>query len=142
MTEINIGWFSSRRSIVYTSIGIVATSQSKEGVLSKQNLRDFEPEFLDSISTTYNGATIYERSPNNQDSIFPKALNVAEEIKIGSCPYDSSDRGHYFLEAMKVASLMAIATSLTRSTRTVHRLDPEPGQPSGLNWSIKKSTVT
>lgn len=77
--------------------------QANGGFLSKSDLRDFEPEFLDPISTTYQGATVYELPPNNQGQIVLEALNIAEEIDAGSHPFDSPERVHYFSEALKIA---------------------------------------
>ena len=77
--------------------------QSKGGFLTTDDLADFEPELLDPVSTTYNGAEVYELPPNNQGLIALEALNVAEEIGAGEYDLDSPERVHYFAEAMKVA---------------------------------------
>jgi len=82
---------------------IVDEVQSKGGLLKKSDLRNHEPEFIDPISTTYNGATIYELPPNNQGPIVLEALNIAEEIGASDCSFQSSDRVHRFAEAMKLA---------------------------------------
>ena len=77
--------------------------QSKGGFMTTEDLADFEPELLDPVSTTYNGAEVYELPPNNQGLIALEALNVAEEIGAGEHDLDSPERVHYFAEAMKVA---------------------------------------
>jgi gamma-glutamyltranspeptidase/glutathione hydrolase len=77
--------------------------QSEGGFLTTEDLAAFEPELLDPVSTTYNGAEIYELPPNNQGLIALEALNVAEEIGAADHPLDSAERVHYFAEAMKVA---------------------------------------
>lgn len=82
---------------------IVEEVQSNGGVLSNRDLCDFEPEFIDPVSTTYNGATVYELPPNNQGLIVLEALNIAEEIDAGEHPFTSPDRVHAFAEAMKLA---------------------------------------
>jgi len=82
---------------------IVEEVQSKGGFLSLSDLADFEPEFLDPISTTYRGAEIYELPPSNQGLIALEALNIAAELDAGEHPFGSTDRVHFFVEAMKRA---------------------------------------
>ena len=82
---------------------IVDEIQSAGGFMSREDLADFEPEFVDPVSTTYNGAEVYELPPNNQGLIALEALNIAEEIGAGDHPYDSPDRIHAFAEATKLA---------------------------------------
>lgn len=82
---------------------IAAEVQSKGGFLTTDDLAAFQPELLDPVSTTYNGAEVYELPPNNQGLIALEALNVAEEIGAGEYDLDSPERVHYFAEAMKVA---------------------------------------
>ncbi|WP_436348513.1 gamma-glutamyltransferase family protein [Natronorubrum sp. FCH18a] len=77
--------------------------QSKGGVLTVDDLAAFEPEFLDPVSTTYNGSEIYELPPNNQGLIALEALNIAEEIGAGEHPYDSPERTHALVESLKLA---------------------------------------
>ena len=77
--------------------------QSEGGFLTTDDLAAFEPELLDPVSTTYNGAEVYELPPNNQGLIALEALNLAEEVGAADHPLDSPERIHYFAEAMKVA---------------------------------------
>ncbi|WP_440764758.1 gamma-glutamyltransferase family protein [Natronorubrum sp. DTA7] len=82
---------------------IVDEIQSAGGFMTHEDLADFEPEFVDPVSTTYNGAEVYELPPNNQGLVALEALNVAEEIGAGEHAYDSPERIHAFTEAMKLA---------------------------------------
>ena len=77
--------------------------RSRGGFMTVDDLATFEPEFLDPICTTYNGAEVYELPPNNQGMIALEALNIAEEIGAGAHPYDSPERVHAFAEATKLA---------------------------------------
>ena len=77
--------------------------QSQGGFMTVDDLAAFEPEFLDPVSTTYNGTEVYELPPNNQGLIALEALNIAEEIGAGEHDYDSPERVHAFAEAMKLA---------------------------------------
>jgi gamma-glutamyltranspeptidase/glutathione hydrolase len=82
---------------------IVEEIQAKGGFMTHEDLASFEPEFVDPVSTTYNGAEVYELPPNNQGLIALEALNVAEELGAGEHGVDSPERVHYLAEAMKVA---------------------------------------
>ncbi|MGB9964006.1 gamma-glutamyltransferase [Halobacterium hubeiense] len=77
--------------------------QSKGGFLTTDDLAAFEPEFPDPVSTTYNGAEVYELPPNNQGVVALEALNIAEALGAGEYPLDSPERAHYFAEATKLA---------------------------------------
>ncbi|WP_115863966.1 gamma-glutamyltransferase [Halorussus litoreus] len=77
--------------------------QEQGGFMTVEDLASFEPEFVDPVSTTYNGAEIFELPPNNQGLIALEALNIAEEIGAGDHPVDSPERIHYFAEATKRA---------------------------------------
>jgi len=82
---------------------VVEAVQSRGGFLSMDDLASFEPEFVDPVSTTYNGVEVYELPPNNQGLITLEALNIAEELGAGEYDYDSPERVHYFAEATKLA---------------------------------------
>jgi len=82
---------------------IAAEVQSKGGFMTVDDLAGFEVEWPDLLSTTYNGAEVFEMGPHNQGQIALEALNIAEEIGAGEHPYGSADRVHAFAEAMKLA---------------------------------------
>jgi gamma-glutamyltranspeptidase / glutathione hydrolase len=82
---------------------IVEEIQSAGGVMSHEDLAEFSPEFVEPVSTTYNGTEVYELPPNNQGLVALEALNIAEEIGAGDYEYDSPERVHAFAEAMKLA---------------------------------------
>jgi gamma-glutamyltranspeptidase/glutathione hydrolase len=73
------------------------------GFLTVDDLADFEVEWPDPVSTTYNGATVYELPPNNQGLVALEALNIAAELGAGEYDYDTAERVHYFSEALKLA---------------------------------------
>jgi gamma-glutamyltranspeptidase/glutathione hydrolase len=82
---------------------IVDEVQSHGGLLTMGDLAAHEVEWPAPVSTTYRGAEIYELPPNNQGLIALEALNVAEALGAGEYGYDTADRVHYFVEAMKRA---------------------------------------
>ncbi|QKY17562.1 gamma-glutamyltransferase [Halorubrum sp. CBA1229] len=77
--------------------------QSQGGFMTVDDLADFEVEWPEPVSTTYNGAEVYELPPNNQGLIALEALNIAAELGAGEHDYDTAERVHYFAEAMKLA---------------------------------------
>ncbi|MFC7131830.1 MULTISPECIES: gamma-glutamyltransferase family protein [Salinibaculum] len=87
----------------YVAEAIADEIQDKGGFMTVDDLADFEVEWPDPLSTTYDGVEVFELGPNNQGQIALEALNVAEEIGAGDHPYDSPERVHAFAEAMKVA---------------------------------------
>ncbi|MFB6111079.1 MAG: gamma-glutamyltransferase family protein, partial [Halobacteriaceae archaeon] len=77
--------------------------QAQGGFMTVDDLAGFEVEWRDPVSTTYNGATVYELPPNNQGLIALEALNIAAEVEAGKRDLESPERVHYFAEAMKRA---------------------------------------
>lgn len=82
---------------------IVETVQSEGGFLSSSDLAEFEAEFIHPVSTSYNGAEIYELPSSNQGPIALEALNIASELDLQQYALNSVDRVHYSIEAMKRA---------------------------------------
>jgi gamma-glutamyltranspeptidase/glutathione hydrolase len=80
---------------------IVDAVQSKGGFLSMDDLRAFEPEFVDPISTTYGGCAVYELPPNNQGLVVLEALNIAAEAGVHDA--EGVERSHLLAEATKRA---------------------------------------
>jgi gamma-glutamyltranspeptidase/glutathione hydrolase len=77
--------------------------QSKDGSMTVEDLAAHEVEWPDPVSTTYNGAEIFELPPNNQGLLALEALNVAAEVDAGEVDYASPERVHRFAEATKLA---------------------------------------
>jgi gamma-glutamyltranspeptidase/glutathione hydrolase len=71
--------------------------------MTVEDLAAHEVEWPDPVSTTYNGAEIFELPPNNQGLLALEALNVAAEIDAGEIDYASPERVHRFAEATKLA---------------------------------------
>src|SRR5262245_30210348 len=49
-----------------TADAILASSRERGGALAADDLREFQPEWVEPISTTYRGWTVYELPPNTQ----------------------------------------------------------------------------
>jgi gamma-glutamyltranspeptidase/glutathione hydrolase len=106
--------------------------QSHGGFLTIEDLADFEVEWPEPVSTTYNGATVYELPPNNQGLVALEALNIAAELGAGEYDYDTAERVHYFSEA----------TSPTPSTKTTRRSRRRRGPRVGRRPSGRPRTTT
>ena len=82
---------------------ILSTSRALGGTMSADDLAEFKPEWVEPISTTYRGWTVYELPPNGQGMAALEMLNI-----MGTTP--ASPEGslsvaelHKKIEAMKLA---------------------------------------
>jgi gamma-glutamyltranspeptidase / glutathione hydrolase len=82
---------------------ILATSHESGGTMAADDLAQFTPEWVDPISTTYRGWTVYELPPNGQGMAALEMLNIMETAP--ASPEGSSSVGalHRKIEAMKLA---------------------------------------
>jgi gamma-glutamyltranspeptidase/glutathione hydrolase len=81
---------------------IAETVQEAGGFLTTDDLAGFEPEFVEPVSTTYNGCEVFELPPNNQGLIALEALNIAEELGAADSE-NPAERVHRFAEATHLA---------------------------------------
>src|SRR5689334_5006472 len=82
---------------------IVAVSGDKGGTLDHADLRDFEPEWVEPISTTYRGWTVYELPPNTQGIAALLMLNLMEQFPLADYGFHSTRALHVMIEAKKLA---------------------------------------
>jgi gamma-glutamyltranspeptidase / glutathione hydrolase len=82
---------------------MVAFLRAQGGTHTLEDFRDFEPEWVDPISTTYRGWTVYELPPNGQGIAALSMLNIMEQFPLGQYPRNSSDALHIMIEAKKLA---------------------------------------
>ena len=82
---------------------ILSTSRSLGGTMSADDLAEFSPEWVEPISTTYRGWTVYELPPNGQGMAALEMLNIMETSP--ASPYGplSAAELHKKIEAMKLA---------------------------------------
>lgn len=86
-----------------TADGILALMKEENGLMTAADLRDFQPEWVDPISTTYRGWTVYELPPNTQGIAALMMLNILENFPIGNLGHNSAESLHLFIEAKKLA---------------------------------------
>jgi gamma-glutamyltranspeptidase / glutathione hydrolase len=95
---------------------ILALEKSRSGAMTAEDLADFSADWVEPISTTYRGWTVYEIPPNGQGIAALMMLNIMENFQICGrqiCPENSpvansngsseADRWHIMIEAKKLA---------------------------------------
>jgi len=82
---------------------ILSTSQSLGGTMAADDLAEFSPEWVEPISTTYRGWTVYELPPNGQGMAALEMLNILETSPASPDGPLSVAELHKRIEAMKLA---------------------------------------
>lgn len=82
---------------------ILATSQQHGGSLLAGDLIEYEPEWVQPISTTYRGWTVYELPPNGQGIAALEMLNIMEHFALADWGHNSPRTLHTLIEAKKLA---------------------------------------
>lgn len=82
---------------------IALFAEQTGGNLSREDLAMHQPQWVDPISTQYRGFTVWEIPPNTQGIAALMALNILEEFDLSTCSFDSIERYHWQIEAMKLA---------------------------------------
>ncbi len=86
-----------------TADALVAFSREQGGTMTAADLRDFQPEWVDPISTTYHGWTVYEMPPNSQGIAALMMLNIMERYPLADWGFHSTRVMHVMIEAKKLA---------------------------------------
>ncbi|MBO0910614.1 MAG: gamma-glutamyltransferase [Acidobacteria bacterium] len=82
---------------------ILGTSQAHGGTMSAADLADFRPEWVEPVSTTYRGWTVYELPPNGQGMAALEMLNIMETSPRSPLGPLATPELHKKIEAMKLA---------------------------------------
>jgi gamma-glutamyltranspeptidase/glutathione hydrolase len=82
---------------------IVATETKLGGVMSAEDLAEFSSEWVEPISTTYRGWTVYEIPPNGQGIAALMMLNMMETFPLAKYGHNSADALHAMIETKKLA---------------------------------------
>jgi gamma-glutamyltranspeptidase/glutathione hydrolase len=146
-----------------TAAAILATSRERGGTLAADDLREFAPEWVAPMSTTYRGWTVHELPPNTQGLAALLMLDTMEAFPLGEYGFHSCRALHVMIEAKKLAYAdmlryvgdprfgdVPVATLLDkRAAQTrARRIDParaaasvEPSVVAGLTTSVGADTV-
>jgi len=82
---------------------IVAYSQRMGGTMAAADLAEYSSEWVDPVSTTYHGWTVYELPPNGQGIAALEMLNIMEQFPLAKFGHNSPDALHAMIEAKKLA---------------------------------------
>ena len=88
--------------------GDIAQSISKfiieqGGFLTVDDLKNYEPEWINPVSSSYRGFDVWELPPNGQGIAALQILNILEQYDIASMGHNSAEYIHLFTEAKKLA---------------------------------------
>jgi gamma-glutamyltranspeptidase/glutathione hydrolase len=86
-----------------TAAAILQVMRDKGGTMTAADLKDYQPEWVDPISTTYRGWTVYELPPNTQGIAALMMLNLMEQFPLGEYGLTSTKALHVMIEAKKLA---------------------------------------
>ncbi len=82
---------------------IVAFSNKVDGFFSMEDFATHTSEWVEPISTTYRGLTVWELPPNPQGLAALQMLNILEGFDVAAMGRDSTDFWHLAIEAKKLA---------------------------------------
>ena len=82
---------------------ILALSARHGGALTAKDFSDYSSEWVEPISTTYRGWTVYEMPPNGQGIGALEMLNLMERFDLHSYGLNSTRALHVQIEAKKLA---------------------------------------
>ena len=82
---------------------ILKFAQAQGGLHTAQDFAAHTSNWLDPISTTYRGHTVYELPPNNQGLAVLEMLNILEGYDVKSLGHNSAEYLHLLVEAKKLA---------------------------------------
>ena len=71
--------------------------------MTAADLAGYSSEWVEPISTTYHGWTVYELPPNGQGIAALKMLNIMEQFPLAQFGHNSADALHVMIEAKKLA---------------------------------------
>jgi gamma-glutamyltranspeptidase/glutathione hydrolase len=73
------------------------------GTHTLEDFRDFQPEWVEPVSTTYRGWNVYELPPNGQGIAALSMLNIMEHFPMAQYGHNSVDALQVMIEAKKLA---------------------------------------
>jgi gamma-glutamyltranspeptidase/glutathione hydrolase len=83
--------------------GLIDFSTAQGGTMTAADLETFQPEWVDPISTTYHGWTVWELPPNGQGVAALSMLNMMEQYPLAEYGHNSERALHVMIEAKKLA---------------------------------------
>ena len=85
------------------SKSIIAVERQLGGAMEAEDLAQWEPEWVEPISTTYRGWRVFELPPNGQGIGALEMLNLMEQAKLSDHAAASAEALHWKIESMRIA---------------------------------------
>lgn len=82
---------------------MVAASKAKGGLLRMQDFEDHTSNWVEPVSATYRGYTVWELPPNGQGIAALQILNILEGYDLRALGHNSVEHLHLYVEAKKLA---------------------------------------
>ncbi|MBI3710913.1 MAG: gamma-glutamyltransferase [Proteobacteria bacterium] len=82
---------------------VVESTSRKGGTMTVEDWADYASEWVEPVSTTYRGWTVYEMPPNGQGVAALMMLNIMEHFPIGEYGHNTPKALHAMIEAKKLA---------------------------------------
>jgi gamma-glutamyltranspeptidase/glutathione hydrolase len=82
---------------------VVKISEEQGGVFELADLEEFQPVWVETLSTKYRGWTVYELPPNGQGIAALEMLNLMEQFPLSDYGQNSAKALHVEIEAKKIA---------------------------------------
>ena len=146
-----------------TAQAIVDLIRERGGVMTLEDLAEFQPEWVEPIETTYRGWKVSELPPNSQGIAALQMLGILEEFPLADWGFHSTRTLHTMIEAKKLAyadllkyigdprfTRIPVQQLLAKenSARRARQIDPkkaachvEPSQLPGVTASSGSDTI-
>src|SRR5215831_7359573 len=85
------------------AIGIAKFFQENGGVLTADDLSNYQPKWLSPISTTYRGYTVYTQPPSSSAVAVLEQLNMLEGFDLKGLGHNSPEYLHLLGEVMRLS---------------------------------------
>jgi gamma-glutamyltranspeptidase/glutathione hydrolase len=82
---------------------LVAFLKEQGNTMTLADLAEFQPEWVEPVSTTYRGWRVWELPPNSQGIAALEMLNIMEKVSMAEYGHNSTKALHLMVEAKKVA---------------------------------------
>lgn len=77
--------------------------QEQGGYLTINDMKSFQPQWVEPVSTNYRGYDVWELPPNGQGIAALQILNILEQYDLRSMGHNTAELIHIFTEAKKLA---------------------------------------
>jgi len=77
--------------------------ESEGGFVTYEDLANHHSDWVEPVSTTFRGTTVYQIPPNSQGYVALEMLNILEEFDLRALGHNSAEYLHLLIEAKKLA---------------------------------------